>query len=190
MRAARAPFSLTSLPVTRGGGPPTLPGGLPRGSGPRVYVGGVPTAVSETMVRAHFSQWGAVLDVYFPKDRVTGRRKNYCFVTFGSPAAAENAAARSNREIGRFRVEAISVTRDRATHYEAVQRATGRPAGLDGSGGWGMEDGAGGGEGDDVGATVVRCREDGGFWVAWVVWRGVGAGCVCGRRLPFHPFLP
>ena len=111
-----------------GGGAPssstttTLPGGLPRGSGPRVYVGGVPTAVSETMVRAHFSQWGQVLDVYFPKDRVTGRRKNYCFVTFGSPGAADAAAARSNREIGRFRVEAISVTRDRLSHYEQVQR--------------------------------------------------------------------
>lgn len=31
-----------------------------RGSGPRIYVGGIPTAVSETMVRNHFTQWGQV----------------------------------------------------------------------------------------------------------------------------------
>lgn len=31
-----------------------------RGSGPRIYVGGIPTAVSETMIRQHFSQWGQV----------------------------------------------------------------------------------------------------------------------------------
>ena len=37
-------------------------GALPasRGSGPRIYVGGIPTAVSETMIRQHFSQWGQV----------------------------------------------------------------------------------------------------------------------------------
>jgi hypothetical protein len=32
-----------------------------RGSGPRIYVGGIPTAVSETMVRNHFTQWGQVM---------------------------------------------------------------------------------------------------------------------------------
>ena len=32
-----------------------------KGKGPRIYVGGIPTAVSETMVRGHFNQWGQVL---------------------------------------------------------------------------------------------------------------------------------
>lgn len=32
-----------------------------RGSGPRIYVGGIPTAISETMVRNHFMQWGQVI---------------------------------------------------------------------------------------------------------------------------------
>ena len=31
-----------------------------KGKGPRIYVGGIPTAVSETMVRGHFNQWGQV----------------------------------------------------------------------------------------------------------------------------------
>ncbi len=44
------------------GASPLQPGALPssRGSGPRIYVGGIPTAVSETMIRQHFSQWGQV----------------------------------------------------------------------------------------------------------------------------------
>jgi len=40
-----------------------------RGSGPRIYVGGIPTAVSETMIRQHFSQWGQVgspLHLFWP----------------------------------------------------------------------------------------------------------------------------
>ncbi len=40
------------------GGDPTAAAN--RGSGPRIYVGGIPTAVSETMVRNHFTQWGQV----------------------------------------------------------------------------------------------------------------------------------
>ncbi len=35
--------------------------GADKGRGPRIYVGGIPTAVSETMVRNHFSQWGQVM---------------------------------------------------------------------------------------------------------------------------------
>lgn len=34
--------------------------GLPQGAGPRIYVGGIPNAVSETMVRKYFANWGKV----------------------------------------------------------------------------------------------------------------------------------
>ena len=33
---------------------------LPQGAGPRIYVGGIPNAVSETMVRKYFANWGKV----------------------------------------------------------------------------------------------------------------------------------
>ena len=33
---------------------------VPQGAGPRIYVGGIPNAVSETMVRNYFSNWGKV----------------------------------------------------------------------------------------------------------------------------------
>ncbi|CAL5224065.1 g6690 [Coccomyxa viridis] len=89
-----------------------------RGSGPRIYVGGIPTAVSETMIRQHFSQWGQVTDCYFPRDKYLNRRKNFCFVTFATQQAAEKAAAQSDREINGYRIESISVTHDRHTHYQ------------------------------------------------------------------------
>ncbi|CAK0732520.1 hypothetical protein CVIRNUC_000142 [Coccomyxa viridis] len=102
------------------GASPLQPGALPssRGSGPRIYVGGIPTAVSETMIRQHFSQWGQVTDCYFPKDKYLNRRKNFCFVTFATQQAAEKAAAQSDREINGYRIESISVTHDRHTHYQ------------------------------------------------------------------------
>ena len=34
--------------------------GVLQGAGPRIYVGGIPNAVSETMVRNYFSNWGKV----------------------------------------------------------------------------------------------------------------------------------
>ncbi|BDA47370.1 probable DAZ-associated protein 1 at N-terminal half [Coccomyxa sp. Obi] len=95
--------------------------GADKGRGPRIYVGGIPTAVSETMVRNHFSQWGQVADVYFPKDRALNRRKNFCFVTFATQQAAEKAAAQSNREISGYRIESISLTQERHTHYVRKQ---------------------------------------------------------------------
>jgi hypothetical protein len=51
------------------GGPALLgdpAGAANRGSGPRIYVGGIPTAVSETMVRNHFTQWGQVRAASYP----------------------------------------------------------------------------------------------------------------------------
>ena len=55
--------------------------GAEKGRGPRIYVGGIPTAVSETMVRNHFSQWGTVLDV-------VSMRPSHMHFLWGSPMQA------------------------------------------------------------------------------------------------------
>ncbi|KAL3141690.1 hypothetical protein ABBQ32_004377 [Trebouxia sp. C0010 RCD-2024] len=109
------------------GSGPTLPdssnasrSSLPQGAGPRIYVGGIPNAVSETMVRKYFANWGKVEDVYFPKERATGRRRPFCFVTFALQKAAEKAVAQSNREISGYQVASISMTADRIAHYQQV----------------------------------------------------------------------
>ncbi|KAA6421924.1 MAG: RNA recognition motif-containing [Trebouxia sp. A1-2] len=93
---------------------------VPQGAGPRIYVGGISNAVSETMVRKYFSNWGKVEDVYFPKERASGRRRPFCFVTFASQKAAEKAVAQSNREISGYQVASISMTADRVAHYQQV----------------------------------------------------------------------
>lgn len=36
------------------------------GKGPRLYVGGVPESLTEERLKAHFSRWGNVVDLYFP----------------------------------------------------------------------------------------------------------------------------
>ena len=38
----------------------TIASSIPKGAGPRIYVGCIPNAVSETMVRNYFSNWGKV----------------------------------------------------------------------------------------------------------------------------------
>ena len=53
--AGQAPDQVGS---SDGGGSSRL--GLLQGAGPRIYVGGIPNAVSETMVRNYFSNWGKV----------------------------------------------------------------------------------------------------------------------------------
>lgn len=108
----------TGKAVSEGGS--VLRSTVPQGAGPRIYVGGIPNAVSETMVRKYFSNWGKVEDVYFPKERVSGRRRPFCFVTFASQKAAEKAVAQSTREISGYQVASISMTADRVAHYQQV----------------------------------------------------------------------
>ncbi|KAL0055511.1 hypothetical protein WJX82_001361 [Trebouxia sp. C0006] len=72
---------------------------VPKGLGPRIYVGGIPNALSQTMIKNHFSHYGKVVDVYFPKHPVTSQRQAFCFVTFSTRKAANAAVSQSNRKI-------------------------------------------------------------------------------------------
>ena len=50
-----------------------------------LYVGGIDHDVhTEAALRAHFCRFGEIADLYFPKDRETGRKKTFCFVTFAA----------------------------------------------------------------------------------------------------------
>ena len=60
--------------------------------------GGVPDLVTEETVRAHFTQWGCVSDVYFPGAKGQ-KRLNYCFVTFDNQRNAERACNESARNL-------------------------------------------------------------------------------------------
>ncbi len=68
------------------------------GGGKRLYVGGLPSDVGVELLRAHFSTWGEVSDVYIPRLH-RGGRANYCFVTFSSEEAAELSSKESPLKI-------------------------------------------------------------------------------------------
>ena len=68
------------------------------GKGPRLYVGGVPEGLTEERLKAHFSRWGNVVDLYFPGKKGQSR-VNYCFVTFDNWRAAQRACNQSERNI-------------------------------------------------------------------------------------------
>ena len=68
------------------------------GKGPRLYVGGVPEELTEERLKAHFSRWGNVVDLYFPGKKGQSR-VNYCFVTFDNWRAAQRACNQSDCSI-------------------------------------------------------------------------------------------
>ena len=73
------------------------------GKGPRLYVGGISEEVTEDEIKAHFSKWGTVVDIYFPGKKGQ-KRVNYCFVTFDNWRAAQRACNQSERSVaGRVR---------------------------------------------------------------------------------------
>ena len=47
-----------------------------------VYVGGLPTDLSEGDVMVIFSQFGEVVDVNMPRDKVTGKSKAFAFIAY------------------------------------------------------------------------------------------------------------
>ena len=69
--------------------------GADKGRGPRIYVGGIPTAVSETMVRNHFSQWGQVtiISPLVSKRRGLWSSSLCAQVRFGQASPASEACA-------------------------------------------------------------------------------------------------
>ncbi|DBB03861.1 TPA: hypothetical protein ACH3X1_012951 [Trebouxia sp. C0004] len=95
---------------------------VPKGLGPRIYVGGIPNALSQTMIKNHFSHYGKVVDVYFPKHPVTSQRQAFCFVTFSTRKAANAAVSQSNRKINGHQVSSVASTADRPMHHRSGQQ--------------------------------------------------------------------
>jgi len=73
---------------------------------PRIFVGGVPEVLGEAEMRSHFSAFGQVVDVYFPKGKGRG---GFCFVKFASPSMAMDAVAKSSRQIGEHVISEIRI---------------------------------------------------------------------------------
>ena len=99
----------------------------------KLFVGGLAWATTDESLRAHFEQFGEVVDAKVITDRDTGRSRGFGFITYGDPAhAVEAQAGLNNTEL-----EGRSIRVDAAT-----ERAPRRSGGGGGGGGYG---GGGGG---------------------------------------------
>jgi len=66
----------------------------------KVHLGRLSPDISADSLKEAFSRFGAVLDVHTPKDAITGERKGYGFVSFGSDDAFNLAVASGQIRIG------------------------------------------------------------------------------------------
>uniref|UniRef100_A0A6V7QW82 RRM domain-containing protein n=1 Tax=Ananas comosus var. bracteatus TaxID=296719 RepID=A0A6V7QW82_ANACO len=62
----------------------------------KVFVGGLAWETTNESLRAHFDQFGEILEAVVITDRQTGRSKGYGFVTFRDPESARRACVDGN----------------------------------------------------------------------------------------------
>jgi len=77
----------------------------------RVYIGGTGN-LSVDDIRDAFSNFGQVWDVHTPKDAMSGRRKNFSFVTFATTDAFQRAVATGLMNLRGLALEVKPATKD------------------------------------------------------------------------------
>jgi RNA recognition motif-containing protein len=121
-------------------------------SNSKLYVGNLSFQTTESELRAHFEQHGAVTDIYVAMDKFTGRPRGFAFVTMGTAEEAKAAIEKIHgTELG-----------GRALQVNEARPKEDRPAG----GGFGGERrgfGGGGGRGGFGGGRGGRGGDRGGF---------------------------
>lgn len=81
----------------------------------------IPQEVTEDLVKAHFSRWGVVTDVYFPRHKKTLKRRPFCFVTFNARDCAERALNESPLNICGIPIKNLTMVEDRDKYYQEKQ---------------------------------------------------------------------
>lgn len=79
----------------------------------KIFVGGLSPETTDEDVKAFFSQFGNVVDMEMPFDRMKNQRKGFCFVTFDSEAVVAELLKTPKQMLGGKEVD--------------VKRATARP---------------------------------------------------------------
>ena len=77
----------------------------------RLFVGNLPYDATEEDIRSHFSTAGAVLNVFVPLDRETGRKRGFAFVEFNDNAQAQEAIRLFNSQPFKGRPLAVNEAR-------------------------------------------------------------------------------
>jgi RNA recognition motif-containing protein len=79
----------------------------------RLFVGNLPYDTTEAELKDHFSTIAPVAYLTIPKDRETGRSRNFAFVEFSERAQAEEAIRQLNNQLFNGRPLAVSEARPR-----------------------------------------------------------------------------
>ena len=78
----------------------------------KIYVGKFTTPVPEEDIKAHFGQYGTVVEVQRPVDRSKNNEpKNFCFVTFEKEETANMLLKKGSENVGGQKVE-VTETED------------------------------------------------------------------------------
>ncbi len=134
----------------------------------KIYVGKFTGAVTEDEIRAHFSQFGNVVEIQRPVDRSKNNEpKNFCFITFDKEEPADTLLKKGSVHLNGMDVDIKKVT----------VKSDGMGGGMRGGrgGGGGMRGGGGGGRGGGGGGW----GGGGGGYDAWGYgggWGGYDAG--------------
>eukprot|EP00250_Pteridium_aquilinum_P032854 c480_g1_i1 orf=436-1779(+) len=77
-------------------------GGASKATGRKIFVGRIPIEATVDEVRAYFSKFGPLLDVYLPKDKEKTTHRGFGFVTFAEESSVEQVVARSHELRGQL----------------------------------------------------------------------------------------
>ncbi|KAH7638304.1 rna-binding squid-like protein [Dermatophagoides farinae] len=57
----------------------------------KVFVGGLDPLITEQDIKTYFSQYGTVIAIESPKDKIRNRKREFCFIVFDSETAVDRA---------------------------------------------------------------------------------------------------
>jgi len=76
----------------------------------KVFVGGIKSEISDTDIRSHFSQYGNIVDVETPFDKLKNQRKGFCFIIYEDENVIKEILKNAKQSINGVEVEVKKAT--------------------------------------------------------------------------------
>jgi len=104
----------------------------------KVFVGGLKAEISDTDIRTHFSQYGNIVDVETPFDKMKNQRKGFCFIIYEDENVIKEILKNSRQTINDVEVEVKKATprNDMLWGFPGHRGARGRGGGRGRGYGW------------------------------------------------------
>lgn len=76
----------------------------------KVFVGGLDPDTSEEEVRSYFGQYGTIVELNLPYDKMKGQRRAFCFITYDTDAEADECCKMAKHTVGAKEVDVKKAT--------------------------------------------------------------------------------